>query len=85
MPSGASRAARRMSSRNQELPPSTIMSPGSSSAASCSIVASTEAAGTMTHRTRGAVRLAARSASEVAPSVMAPSATRPSTVAFVRA
>src|SRR5450756_2021723 len=61
------------------------MSPAARRGTSCSRVASTEAAGTMSQSTRGVSSFATRSGSEVAPPEIAPSFTSASTVSACRA
>ncbi len=61
------------------------MSPGARCGASCAIVSSTDAAGTISQSTRGVSSFATRSASDVAPSEIAPSFTIASTVSAWRA
>ena len=62
-------AWRRTESWKFELPPSTIVSPGSSSVSNSSIIASVASpAGTMTHTARGFDSLSTSSGSEKAPS-----------------
>jgi hypothetical protein len=83
MPRGARAAARRTSSLNHELPPSTIASPASSSDPSVVTVCSVAApAGTITHTARGGVIAATSAASDDVPT--APSRASAATASALR-
>jgi hypothetical protein len=65
MPRARSSFARRRSSTWRELPPSISTSPGASSGAKRAIVSSTNAAGTISHSTRGVASESTSSRGEV--------------------